>query len=225
METLVIATALFLVSHIGLSSTPLRGILVGAIGEKPFKGLFSIVSLGALVWMVMAYNAPASPPLWEPPEFLAYLPLVVMPLAMILLVTGLSTGNPASLGQEKVVKNKTPARGIVRVTRHPVQWGILLWSGAHILVNGDQGSLVFFGGFFLLALAGPFLIDRKRKATLGAGWEAFAAVTSNVPFVAILAGRNSLKPGEIGWLRVAVALLLYGGLILAHPWVFGVTAF
>lgn len=225
MESLAIASALFLASHIGLSSTPLRKLLVGAIGEKPFMGLYSIISLGALVWMVMAYDAPSSPLLWEPPEILAILPLVAMPLALFLLAAGVSTGNPTSLGQEKVLNRNTPARGIVRVTRHPVQWAILLWSGSHILANGDGGSLLFFGGFFLLALAGPFLIDRKKQATLGADWEAFAAVTSNVPFAAILAGRNSLKLGEIGWLRIAVTLLLYAGLIFAHPWMFGVTAF
>jgi uncharacterized membrane protein len=225
METLAIASALFVASHIGLSSTSLRGLLVSAIGEKPFKGLFSVISLGALVWMVMAYDAPSSPLLWEPPEILAYLPLVAMPLALILLAAGVSTSNPTSLGQEKVLTRKTPARGIVRVTRHPIQWAILLWSGSHILANGDQGSLLFFGGFFLLALTGPFLIDRKRKATLGADWEAFAAATSNVPFAAILTGRNSLKLGEIGWLRIAVGLLLYAGFILAHPWMFGVTAY
>jgi uncharacterized membrane protein len=108
------------------------------------------------------------------------------------------------------------------VTRHPGNLSIALWAAAHLAANGDAASGVFFGGLLLLAAAGPALIDRRRRAGGDAAWARFEAVTSVVPFAAILAGRNRFVPGELGWKRVAVALALYAALIWVHPWLFGV---
>ena len=91
-----------------------------------------------------------------------------------------------------------------------------------MLANGDLSSLLFFGGLFVLSSWGTVLIDHKRKAALGQDWEAYARATSTLPFVAILAGRNHFRPAGIGWWRGAVRLFLYGALIGAHPYRFGV---
>jgi len=104
-------------------------------------------------------------------------------------------------------------------------WGIALWAGVHALARGDAASLVFFGSFVVLALAGTRLIDARKADSLGAEWARFAAVTSNVPFTAIVEGRNRLSWGEIGVKRVAVGLVLYAVIVLAHPWLFGVRAY
>jgi uncharacterized membrane protein len=123
--------------------------------------------------------------------------------------------------QEAALKASEPARGIVRVTRHPIMWAILLWAAVHILARGDLASLVFFGGFLAVAALGTVLMDARKAATLGADWQRFAAVTSNVPFAAIVGGRNRARFGEIGWKRVGVGLALYLVLLAAHPYLFG----
>ena len=111
------------------------------------------------------------------------------------------------------------------MTRHPLQASLLLWAAANVLANGDLSSLLFFGGFFVLSSWGTALIDRKRKVALGQDWEAYLRVTSTLPFAAILGGRNHFRPGEIGWWRGAVGLLLYGALIAVHPYLFGVSPY
>jgi uncharacterized membrane protein len=123
--------------------------------------------------------------------------------------------------QAGALRSAEPARGIVRVTRHPMMWGVMLWAAAHVLARGDRAALVFFGGFFVLAALGTVAIDARKAGTLGEDWKRFAAVTSNVPFGAIAAGRNRFVWREIGWARVVVALAAYAVLILAHPYLFG----
>jgi uncharacterized membrane protein len=123
------------------------------------------------------------------------------------------------------MKSDEPARGIIRVTRHPLMWGITLWGAAHLLARGDLASLVFFGGFVALAGIGTLLIDARKRASLGDDWKRFAAVTSNVPFGAIVGGRNRFVPGEIGWKRIGVGLALYALLLFAHPYLFGARAY
>jgi uncharacterized membrane protein len=113
--------------------------------------------------------------------------------------------------------------GILRVTRHPLLWGIALWAFAHLLANGDVASVLLFGTFLVLALLGPFLIDAKRRRARGAAYERFLAVTSNVPFAAIAAGRTSLHAAELGWWRIAAGLLLYVAFLAGHRWLFGVS--
>jgi uncharacterized membrane protein len=131
------------------------------------------------------------------------------------------TRNPTAMMQEATLKASVPARGIIRVTRHPIMWGILLWAAAHILARGDLASLVFFGGFLVLAALGTALMDSRKAGTLGQDWKRFADVTSNVPFGAIVNGRNRFSYREIGWKRVGAGLALYVILLAAHPYLFG----
>jgi uncharacterized membrane protein len=123
--------------------------------------------------------------------------------------------------QGGALKSKEPARGVIRVTRHPVMWAIALWAAVHILARGDLASLVFFGGFLIVAALGTVLIDARKARTLGQDWTRFAAVTSSVPFGAIVAGRNRFVAAEIGWRVLLVALVAFVALLLAHPPLFG----
>ena len=210
-----LATAAFLATHF-VSSTPLRGALVAAMGEWPYRGLYSAVAGITLAWMIWAYGqAPRTELLWAP---LRLLPLLVMPFSLILVVTGYWR-NPSMVGAEKLLKSDEPARGMIRITRHPLMWGIMLWAGAHILARADLNSIVFFGGFLALAAAGTLLMDARKKKD--ADFQRFAAVTSHVPFVAIAQGRNRPVWREIGWLRPAIGIALYLVLLAAHPWLFG----
>src|SRR4029077_2835753 len=100
-------------------------------------------------------------------------------------------------------------------------WGIALWALLHLIARGDTASLVFFGGFTLLAILGTLLIDARKNRALGANWQRFASVTSNFPFAAIVQGRNQFRFEEIGWKKVSIGLVVYLALLLAHPWLFG----
>jgi uncharacterized membrane protein len=100
-------------------------------------------------------------------------------------------------------------------------WSFALWGLAHIPPNGDASSLLLFGGFTFLSIAGMMHIDAKRRAELGETWEHFAAKTSLVPFGAILSGRTRLGFDKGMLLRVVVGLVLYAGLLHGHRALFG----
>ncbi len=217
MATLVLATALFLLTHF-IPSTPLRPALVRSMGEKGYRGLYVLVAFATLGWMIWAYaHVPAQPPLWTA---LRPVPLIVMPFALVLIVGGLVRMNPTAVGAERLLQEAEPAQGMIRITRHPFMWGVILWAGVHILANADAKSTVFFGGFLVLAALGTVLIDRRKSAL--PDWPRFAQRTSNLPFLAIAQGRNRVVGSEIGWARPAIGLLLYAVLLVIHPWLFGV---
>lgn len=219
MTKLFIAAAAFLATHY-VSSTPLRARLVGALGTNGFLVLYSAIAFATLGGMVWAYYRAPFVGLWHVPA-LRYVPLAVMPIAMVLIVCGLLTRNPTLVGAERLLRTDEPAQGILRVTRHPLMWGIALWAGSHTLARGDAASAVFFGSFLVLALTGTILIDRRKRATLGADWQRFASATSNVPFAAIAAGSNRFSASEVGWGRFLAGLALYALVLWLHPALFG----
>ena len=215
---LVLACLVFVLIHV-LPSSPLRPALVKAIGEGPYLGLFSLATLAAIVWMVFAYKHAPATALWPG---LRHLPSAVMPFAFILVVCGVMTPNPTAVAQGKLLAVEEPARGIIRITRHPVMWAIMLWAGAHLLARGELKSTIFFGSFLVLGAAGTLLQDARKAAVHGEDWKRFAALTSNVPFVAIAQGRNRLALGEIGLVRLAFGLIAFGGMFISHAWLIGV---
>jgi uncharacterized membrane protein len=210
VTNLLLATAAFLATHF-VSSTPLRGKLVGALGEWPYRGLYSLVALATLAWMIWAYAAAPHVHLWQGPRTPPY---VAMPFALILLACGYWR-NPTMVGADRLLKSDEPARGIIRITRHPLMWAVMLWAVSHIAARGDSKAVVFFGGFLLLAALGTVLIDSRKKAN--PDWARFTAATSNVPFVAIAQGRNRIVWREIGWLRPLVGLAAFFAILLVHP--------
>ena len=222
MLEVLVAGLVLLVTHFGLSSTSIRPSIVGAIGEQGFLGVYSLVSLLAFGWLVYAYaNVPRYDYLWFPNPDLYWIPKVIMPVATTLLLGGFLVRNPTQVGMEKLLAQTVETPGLLRITRHPFLWAVILWSISHIAVNGDYVSLVFFGTFLVLAGAGTVLLDAKKARRLGDQWLPFAAATSNVPFGAILAGRNRLVPRELV-LPVVVGLVGYGVFWYLHEWITGV---
>jgi uncharacterized membrane protein len=219
--SLILATVAFLGIHV-LPSTPLRRLVAGAIGESAWMGLFSLGSLGGLAWMSIAYKAAAFHGLWPG---LHLLPVFVVPLAFVLLACGVLARNPMLAGQAGALKADEPARGILRITRHPVMWAIMLWAAAHILAIGSLQAVIFFGGLLLLAAAGTALQDARKAGQLGEDWARFAARTSNLPFAAVLQGRNRVVWREIGWWRPAAGLAAFAVVLWLHGWLFGVRAY
>ena len=211
------ATIAFLGTHF-VSSTPLRSTVVKGLGEKAYLGVYSLAAFATLGWMIWAYGKAPLEPLWPG---LRLAPAILMPFAFVLIACGLFARNPTLVGADKLLKSPDPARGMIRVTRHPMMWGFMLWSLAHLLARGELKSTVFFGGFFLLAALGALLIDRRKAKTLGEDWQRFAAVTSYFPFLAILRGRNRFDAREIGWRNPAIGLALYALFFYGHAWLFG----
>lgn len=219
MLSLVAASAFFLLIHLGVAGTSLRDALVAPLGERVYRALFSLASLGGLVWMGRAYAHAPTVELWG--LWLGFRPvaLVLVLLGVLFVVLGLSSPNPTSVGMEGALSSgPDTARGITRITRHPFLWGVALWALAHAIVNGDLASLILFGSLLLLALAGTASIDAKLHRRLGEQWRLFAARTSNIPFAAILSRRNSLGPAlrEIGLLRPLIALAVYVVIFWLH---------
>lgn len=215
---LALATAAFLATHY-VASTPVRRLLVASLGEQGYLGTYVAVSFVTLGWMIWTFRHAPFLPLWQLPGFMLW-PLLVMPVALVLLVCGLLSRNPSAVRQERALEAEEPARGILRITRHPMMWAIALWALVHLLARGDAASVIFFGGFALLALSGTALIDTRKAGTLGEGWKCFAAATSNVPFWAIIQGRNRLRLAEIGWWRILAGFVLYAVLLALHSWLF-----
>lgn len=219
MTRLLIAAAVFLATHC-VTSTPLRARLVRLLGANGYLLLYSAIAFATLAGMVWAYYRAPFIGLWHVPA-LRYAPLLVMPVAMVLLTCGLLTRNPTLVGAERLLRGAEPARGILRVTRHPVMWGIALWAASHIAARGDAAAIVFFGSMLALALTGTVLIDRRKRAMLGPEWARYEAATSNVPLAAIVTGANRFSTREIGWMRLVVGLSLYVLVLWAHPTLFG----
>ena len=226
MLNLALAAATFVLIHLLVSGTRVRDGLVARLGEGPYMGLFSLASVAALVWMASAYGGARADNLawWGPEPALRHAAYLLQLLAVLLVVTGLLTPSPTSVKQEGVLDRPDPARGVLRITRHPFLWGVAIWAAGHLLVNGDLASLILFGSLLALSVLGPWSIDAKRVRALGPKYRTFMEQTSNVPFGAILTGKQRLRVGEIGW-RLAVALLVYLLLLLfGHPWIAGVPA-
>jgi len=220
---LAVASAAFVVAHFGMSSTPLRAALVRGMGERAYLVLYSLVSLVLVAWMVEAYaGLPHDRFLWLPGTGLRIVPWVVMPFATILLVAGLATPSPTAVRMEGLLEKEAGPRGILRITRHPVQWAILLWAVSHMLANPDVSSWLLFGAFALVSGVGTVLIDFKRGRANPGGWYRFARATSNLPFAAMIAGRAGSPWREIGWWRPLAGLALFAVLAVLHPYFAGV---
>lgn len=226
MTSLIAAAAFFVLLHLLVSGTRLRGVIAGTIGEGAYMGLFSLVSVAGIVWLSMAYGdargAGVDQTYWDVGAAGRHASLLIQLLAFLFIVPGLVTPNPTSVRQEGSLDRPDVVRGMLRITRHPFLWGVAIWAAGHLLVNGDTASILLFGSMLLLAIFGTFSIDAKRKRALGPKWEAFAAQTSNIPFGAIASGRQKLALGEIGWWKILLAAAIWAAVLFAHPYAFGV---
>jgi uncharacterized membrane protein len=229
MTMLIAAACLFLGIHLFIAGTRLRDAITAAIGENVYLGLFSLASLGAISWLVISYNAARAgaddPILYLPWIGMRHLAIPLVAVAFLLAVPGLLLPNPTSLKQEGAAAKAGTVKGVLRITRHPFLWGVAIWSAFHVSANGDEASVIFFGTFFALALFGTFSIDAKRSRKMGESWTSFAAKTSNIPFAAILSGRNFLKLGEILDWRFFAALIVFAAVLFSHAHLLGVSPF
>lgn len=228
MALFALALSAFVLLHIGLSATGLRGALIKAIGEGPYRGLFSFLSIAFLAAMIWTYGqarvSPENTALWAPPGWTLHAAHTLITFGLLLGFTGILTPSPTALGFESTLQSVEPAKGILRITRHPFLWGVALWGFGHLLVNPERANIMLFGAIAFMAIAGTRSIDRKTRARDPEAWARFSARTSNAPFAAILAGRNRLPLIELGWRPFAAAAIV-AAVAFFHAVLFGVAAF
>jgi uncharacterized membrane protein len=221
---LAIAAAVWFLLHAAVAGSGLRGVLVERFGDKAYRGGFSLASLASLWWLISEYRGAPFQALSTPPRPLYFVPVALVPVAFVFLVGAFTVPSPTAVGGEKHLAEVEPARGLLRLTRHPFLWSVVLWAAAHLLVNTDAGSLLFFGSLGVTALRGTFDIDRKRRRSNPAEFARFEGKTSNVPFAALLAGRNRLVLRELR-LPLLLGLALALAAMALHPHFFGAPAF
>lgn len=220
MTLLILAAALWVFVHVGISGTSLRDAVVARLGEGRFMLAFSIGSVVSITLLVLAWQNAETTFLWSAPAWLRWI-LALLMLPSFVLFMASHKRNPTAVGNKGLGEEP---RGIQRVTRHPMLMSFAIWALVHVIGNGDAAALVFFGAFLVTAVAGMPSIDAKLARRHGEAWAGFAAKTSILPFGAILAGRNRLVLSEIGWMPPVVGLILWAALLHFHRAVFGMPA-
>lgn len=233
MGSLVFALATFVGSHF-LLSHPLRRPLILALGRQGFLGVYSLIALAALGWVIFAYSKAPTVYLWSPPAFFFPLTRALMLAALILLLGSIIQPNPSMVhpaardgeaGHPALRAGPDAVRGVIAITRHPMMWGIGLWAITHALVNGDAATLTLCIGIAILALGGAALQDRRKAAEFGESWRRFAGQTAYMPFGAQLSGRLPWRSVWPGWLTVVGGVSLFVAIGFFHEALFGAPAF
>jgi uncharacterized membrane protein len=154
MSVLIAGMVLFLGIHsIRIVAEGWRARMIARLGAGPWKGLYSVVAgigLGLAIWGFGLARHDATL-LWTPIAGAAHLVGAVMLLVFMLLAAAYVPGNH-----------------LARWVGHPMVLSVVLWSGAHLLANGTDVDLIFFGGFFVWALL-DFIVARRREPAAGMG--------------------------------------------------------
>lgn len=182
MTLLILGLAVWWVVHLAPAvAAPFRSAMIARLGNSGWRSLFSLLTVAGIVLMVLGWRATAPVPLYAPPAP----PRAAGAVMLVALVLFFSARVPTD---------------IKRWLRHPQLTGVLAWALAHLSVNGDQRSLVLFGGVGLWAIVEIVAINRREGA-----W---------------------VKPAPVGLLRSTVPLAIgaaaWALLVWAHPWLAGV---
>jgi uncharacterized membrane protein/cytochrome c551/c552 len=220
-----LASVLFVLSHLFLSSGRVRPRLVEAMGEKGFMGFYSVVALGTLIWAWMAWETAPYVELWPAAAWTRWVPNIGMPIVCILVLAGYTTPSPTVAGTADTLDQEDVAQGILRVTRHPANMGFTFWGLLHLFPNGDLATFFLIFAFSGLGILGTWHIEARRKASHGAAWQAYVDKTSVIPFLAIVQGRQHLSLKEIGAARILGGLAIWGVLLMGHQWMIGASPF
>jgi uncharacterized membrane protein len=185
MTVLIAGLVVFLGIHTLSTLREPRAALIARLGEGPYKGLYSLLSavgLVLIVWGFARYRGGGYLTVWDPPAWLHPVALVLMWLSFVALAAAYS-----------------PAGKIRGLLRHPMLAGVKAWALAHLLVNGDLGSILLFAG--LLAWAVYDRISLKRRGDMGAP-------------------PSDATAGDA--IAVGVGTVAYAAMFWLHPLAFGV---
>jgi len=219
---LVLLSVLFAATHIGMSHGVYRARLIERFGAKPFMGIYSLVALvtlGGAIWVFSTHKG-IGPHLWTLSGWLYPLVYLLMLLSFLLLVLSVATPSPTGM-----MPASMEPRGVLRVTRHPMNMGFACFGLAHLLANGALGDVFFFGAIFVVGFAGAYHQDRRKARERGDAFELFQSQTSVLPFAALVQGKTRLEPGEFSRPLLVAALTAFAAALLLHEKLFGVSPF
>jgi uncharacterized membrane protein len=184
MALLILGLVLFLGIHTLTTMREVRAVAIGRLGEGLYKGVYSLVSaigLVLIVWGFGRYRSEGYIQVWDPPVAIFH------PVALFLLWFAFVALTAAY----------APPGKIKAVLRHPMLVAVKAWALSHLLVNGDLGSMLLFGG--LLAWAVYDRIALKRRGDMGAAQvdgvkaaDAIVVAIGTVAYVAVFWLHESL---------------------------------
>ena len=189
MSLLILGLVLFLGIHILTTLREPRAALIGRLGEGPYKGLYSLVAavgLVLIIWGFGRYRGDGYIQVWNPPFAIFH------PIALVLLWFALVA----------LAATYAPPSRIKSVLRHPMLVAVKAWALAHLLVNGDLGSLLLFGSLLVWAIYDRIAV--KRRGDQGA------------PAVGAF-GRNDA-------VVIAIGTIAYIAILWLHDSIIGVAA-
>ena len=176
MIWLILGLALWIGAHFFKRIAP--GVRVG-LGDKG-KLLVTVLSLAGVVLMVVGYRAAEWVPLYTPLPGMGHANNTLMLVSLFLFGVGGTKGT------------------LYPKMRHPMLWGVVIWSVAHLLVNGDQASLVLFGGMGVWAFAEMVLINRAEGWVPPTNGRGLKGDAMNLVGTIVLLGVIALIHGWLG---------------------------
>ena len=147
MTLLIIGVSLFVLIHLVPSVVPVRTALFEGLGEKAYKGVYSLIALAGLGLMIYGKAYTEFIPVWNPPFWSRYVAWVAMIPALILIVGA-----------------NVPCN-IKRFTPHPMMWSVLIWSTSHLFANGDQASIILFAPLGVFSIIHIITANARGAAT------------------------------------------------------------
>lgn len=192
MVLLILGLVLFVGVHAFTMARGPRAAVIGRFGEGAYKGAYSLLSLIGIVLISIGYGAYRQDDylqIWTPPVWTRHLALLLVLPAFVMFVAAYFPGR------------------IKATLKHPMLAGIKLWALAHLLANGDLGSILLFGSLLAWAVAARISIKRRDEVVPHGG-----------PAAAPAGSRNDLLAIGIG----GAAYLVF--LFWLHPVLIGVSA-
>jgi uncharacterized membrane protein len=190
LALLVLGLILFLGPHVFVTMRDQRAMVIKGTGEWPYKALFAVITIIGLFVIAKGfalYRDTEWIEVWDPPNWTRHITVALMWPAAILVTAAYIPGD------------------IKRTLKHPMLVGVKLWAVAHLISNGDLGSIILFGS--ILAWAVYDRITLKRRSDPGG------------PPIPIGGRRN-----DIAAIIVGTILYLALGLVF-HPLVIGRAVF
>jgi uncharacterized membrane protein len=173
---MILGLVLFFAVHTLTTQRDLRARFINAMGDGGYKIAYSLVSavgLALIIWGFAHYRATGWINVWYPPTFLKHITIALMLPAVILVVASYIRGR------------------IYTTLKHPMLAGIKLWAAAHLLANGDLGSIILFGSFLAWAVFDRISLKHRADAGAppipvgGAGNDAIAVGVGVIAYVAL----------------------------------------
>lgn len=147
MTLLIAGLLIWTIFHIFKRVMPAaRASIDEKLGAGPAKGIFSLIFLASIIMMVFGFMAVKPSALYTPPSWGIHVNNLLMLIAVFLMGAGSGKGKAKTL------------------LRHPMLAGVLVWSSAHLLANGDDRSVVLFGGLAIWAVINTLVINMREGA-------------------------------------------------------------